>query len=126
MATRMDLPIPAWANWLCLQSRFLGGLKPYDKRVAGVISGAGNYKPGIVMDKQKTSGNRQPVALPPKVFRRVFLEVRGGLSLLSGHRSPPAAFASVQRFPDRSIHACTKQQPGMRVVRADGSVRHND
>jgi hypothetical protein len=24
----------------------------YDKRVAGVISGAGNYKPGIVLDKQ--------------------------------------------------------------------------
>ncbi|MFY9619936.1 MAG: hypothetical protein WAM70_17090 [Pyrinomonadaceae bacterium] len=44
---------------------------PYDKRVAGVISGAGNYKPGIVMDKQETSGNRQPVALMGKVFCKV-------------------------------------------------------
>jgi len=43
----------------------------YDKRVAGVISGAGNYKPGIVMDKQQTSGNRQPVALMGKVFCKV-------------------------------------------------------
>jgi hypothetical protein len=43
----------------------------YDKRVAGVISGAGNYKPGIVMDKQPTSGNRQPVALMGKVFCKV-------------------------------------------------------
>jgi len=34
--------------------------QPYDKRVAGVISGAGNYKPGIVMDKQKTSGTGSP------------------------------------------------------------------
>jgi hypothetical protein len=43
----------------------------YDKRVAGVISGAGNYKPGIVMDKQQTSDNRQPVALMGKVFCKV-------------------------------------------------------
>ena len=40
----------------------------YDKRVAGVISGAGNYKPGILMDKQQFSVNRQPVALMGKVF----------------------------------------------------------
>jgi len=43
----------------------------YDRRVAGVISGAGNYKPGIVLDKQQTSGNRQPVALLGKVFCKV-------------------------------------------------------
>ena len=43
----------------------------YDKRVAGVISGAGNYKPGIVLDKKQSSGNRQPVALMGKVFCKV-------------------------------------------------------
>jgi len=43
----------------------------YDKRVVGVISGAGNYKPGIVLDKQQTSGNRQPIALMGKVFCKV-------------------------------------------------------
>jgi len=43
----------------------------YDNRVAGVISGAGDYKPGIVLDKQVTSGNRQPVALVGKVFCKV-------------------------------------------------------
>jgi hypothetical protein len=43
----------------------------YDKRVAGVISGAGHYKPGIVLDKQQTSGNRQPIALMGKVFCKV-------------------------------------------------------
>lgn len=43
----------------------------YDKRVAGVISGAGDYKPGIVLDKQETSGNRQPIALLGKVFCKV-------------------------------------------------------
>jgi hypothetical protein len=43
----------------------------YDKRVAGVISGAGDYKPGIVLDKRQTAGNRQPVALLGKVFCKV-------------------------------------------------------
>lgn len=43
----------------------------YDKRVAGVISGAGDYKPGIVLDKRQTSGNRQPIALIGKVFCKV-------------------------------------------------------
>jgi hypothetical protein len=43
----------------------------YDKRVAGVISGAGSYKPGIVLDKRQTSGNRQPIALMGKVFCKV-------------------------------------------------------
>ncbi len=43
----------------------------YDKRVAGVISGAGNYKPGIVLDKQASSNNRMPVALLGKVYCKV-------------------------------------------------------
>lgn len=43
----------------------------YDKRVAGVISGAGNYRPGIVLDSRQTQGNRQPVALMGKVFCKV-------------------------------------------------------
>ena len=45
--------------------------KAYDKCVAGVISGAGDYKPGIVLDKRQTSGNRQPIALLGKVFCKV-------------------------------------------------------
>ena len=43
----------------------------YDKRVAGVISGAGNYKPAIVLDAQRNSENRQPIALMGKVFCKV-------------------------------------------------------
>jgi hypothetical protein len=43
----------------------------YDKRVAGVVAGAGGYKPGIVLDRQQTSGNRQPIALLGKVFCKV-------------------------------------------------------
>ena len=43
----------------------------YDKKVAGVISGAGDYKPGIVLDKQQSQDNRLPVALVGKVYCKV-------------------------------------------------------
>jgi hypothetical protein len=43
----------------------------YDKRVAGVVSGAGVYKPGIVLDKQASGRNRQPIALLGKVYCKV-------------------------------------------------------
>lgn len=52
-----------------------GALRPteqaYDRQVAGVISGAGNYKPGIVLDKQDSSVNRMPIALMGKVYCKV-------------------------------------------------------
>ncbi|MCI0598430.1 MAG: hypothetical protein L0Y60_02735 [Beijerinckiaceae bacterium] len=52
-----------------------GELEPcqiaYDKRVTGVISGAGDYKPGIVLDKQRSKPNRKPIALLGKVFCKV-------------------------------------------------------
>ncbi|MEP6948567.1 MAG: hypothetical protein ABI863_04810, partial [Ginsengibacter sp.] len=43
----------------------------YDKKVAGVISGAGNFKPGMILDKQNSDKNRMPVALLGKVFCKV-------------------------------------------------------
>lgn len=43
----------------------------YDKRVAGVVSGAGAYKPGIVLDKQDSQEMRQPIALLGKVYCKV-------------------------------------------------------
>ena len=53
------------------EGSILGSRQPYDKRVAGVVSGAGNYKPGIVLDDQQISGNRQPLALLGKVHCKV-------------------------------------------------------
>jgi len=44
---------------------------PYDKKVAGVISGAGNLKPGIVLDRQEPREDRVPVALMGKVECKV-------------------------------------------------------
>jgi hypothetical protein len=49
----------------------------YDKRVAGVVSGAGDYRPGLVLDKQASSEERagqaarKPVALMGKVYCKV-------------------------------------------------------
>lgn len=43
----------------------------YDRRVAGVVSGAGTLKPGIVLGRQPNSSTRLPIALTGKVYCRV-------------------------------------------------------
>ncbi|MDR4499253.1 MAG: hypothetical protein MRK02_15245 [Candidatus Scalindua sp.] len=50
------------------EGALLQSQQAYDKRVAGVISGAGGYKPGIVLDKQRSQGRRVPIALLGKVY----------------------------------------------------------
>lgn len=45
--------------------------EPYDKRVAGVVSGAGEYKPGIVLDKKSDRPERRSIALTGKVYCKV-------------------------------------------------------
>ena len=53
-----------------------GTLRPsqqgYDKKVAGVISGAGDYKPGLILGKQESQdNNKTPLALVGKVYCKV-------------------------------------------------------
>jgi hypothetical protein len=43
----------------------------YDKRVAGVVSGAGEYKHGLVLDRRLSPEGRVPVALMGKVYCKV-------------------------------------------------------
>lgn len=45
--------------------------KAYDKKVVGIVSGGGEYKPGVVLDKRKTDGLRVTVALLGKVYCKV-------------------------------------------------------
>jgi hypothetical protein len=45
--------------------------KAYDKCVAGIVSGAGDYQPALVLDRQATGGRRLPIALMGKVFCKV-------------------------------------------------------
>jgi hypothetical protein len=40
----------------------------YDRRVAGVISGAGDLRPGLILDRQRSSESRLPLALVGKVY----------------------------------------------------------
>lgn len=42
--------------------------RPYDRRVAGVVSGAGGYKSAIVLDKQSSQEKRMPIALVGKTY----------------------------------------------------------
>jgi len=58
-----------------------GSLQPsdqaYDKKVAGVVSGAGDYRPAIVLDKQRSQASRLPVALMGKVCCKVDAQYGG-------------------------------------------------
>jgi hypothetical protein len=50
--------------------RLLPSEVEYDRRVAGVVSGAGGYRPGLTLDAQATESERVPVALMGKVYCR--------------------------------------------------------
>ena len=44
---------------------------PYNKRVAGVIAGAGDLKPGIVLGRNRNTSKQLPVALMGRVYCKV-------------------------------------------------------
>jgi hypothetical protein len=80
-----------------------GALEPcasaYDPRVIGVISGAGGYKPGIVMDKRADRAGRKPIALVGKVYCLVDADlgaVRTG-DLLTTSPTPGHAMRAAER-----------------------------
>ena len=85
-------------------------LKPcdraYDKKAAGVVSGAGQFRPGIILDKQDSDDRRLPVALIGKVYCKVdarFAPIEVGdmltTSATAGHamkaEDPHRAFGAV-------------------------------
>ena len=51
--------------------RFAVSTIPYDRRVAGVVSGAGSHRPGIVLDRRADDPQRPAVALAGKVYCEV-------------------------------------------------------
>jgi hypothetical protein len=80
--------------------------RPYDRSVAGVLSGAGDHRPAIVLDRRRQDGNRMPVAMVGKTYCRVdanFAPIRVGDLLTTsptrGHAmkaiDPIQAFGSV-------------------------------
>jgi hypothetical protein len=56
-----------------------GALRPsrqaYDRRVVGVVSGAGSFRPGIVLDRDVDTQPRATIALVGKVYCRVDADV---------------------------------------------------
>ena len=72
---------------------------PYDTRVAGVLSGAGDYRPAIVLDRKDGTTNRRPIALMGKVACKVEAHsspVHVG-SLLTTSSLPGHAMAATDR-----------------------------
>jgi hypothetical protein len=76
----------------------------YDKRVAGVAAGAGDYKPGIVLDKKRSQNNRLAIALIGKVQ---FVEGDG--------RSATARLGSKPGYP-RAFQRADRQAPRRRPL----------
>lgn len=78
---------------------------PYDCRVAGVISGAGGLRPGIVLGRVPGGQNRWPIALSGKVFCKAdasYAPIEAG-DLLTTSATP--GHAMVAREPSRSFGA---------------------
>jgi len=68
----------------------------YDRRVAGVVSGAGNYRPALILDQRTTSDGRVPIALVGKVYCKVdarYSPIEAG-DLLTSSTTPGHAMAS--------------------------------
>lgn len=79
--------------------------EPYDRKVAGVVSGAGKYRPGLILDKRATSDGRVPVALVGKVYCKVdaqYSPIDAGDILTT---SPTQGHAMASRDPLRAAGA---------------------
>jgi hypothetical protein len=48
--------------------------RAYDTRVAGVVSGAEEYRPALILDRRETGSPRRPIALLGKVYCKVDAE----------------------------------------------------
>lgn len=67
-----DHPIePGTVMVLDEAGRLLPSSTPYDKKVAGVVSGAGGSKPAIILGREQASLRRAPIALVGKVYCKV-------------------------------------------------------
>jgi hypothetical protein len=77
----------------------------YDKKVAGVVSGAGDYKHAILLDNQPHSESRVPVSLVGKVYCKVdatYSPIRVGDLLTT---SPTPGHAMKAADPARAVGA---------------------
>lgn len=62
---------PGTVMVLSAMGALLESHQAYDRRVVGVISGAGSYKPGIVLDRREPQSTRSAIGLMGKVYCKV-------------------------------------------------------
>jgi hypothetical protein len=75
-AEEFDLASPHWVEpgtvmVLDDDGRLRESAHDYDRKVAGVVSGAGGYRPGIVLERRPTGSERAVLALLGKVYCKV-------------------------------------------------------
>ena len=92
---------------------------PYDRRVAGVVSGGGAYKPALLLDRRASSRPRSAVALVGKVCCKVDAQHEpinvGDLLTTSptpGHAMRASDQAPCLRRRDREGAATSHERPG--------------
>jgi hypothetical protein len=75
----------------------------YDKKVAGVVSGAGEYRHALVLDKRPSEEGRIPVALVGKVYCKVDAQYAsiGVGDLLTSSSTPGHAMKAIE--PERTF-----------------------
>ena len=102
----VDLVEPGTVMVLDDDARLVPSHRAYDKRVAGILSGAGRFQPGLILDNVASEHHRQPIALMGKVYCKVDADdapvAVGDLlttSAVEGHamkaRDPARAFGAV-------------------------------
>ncbi len=62
---------PGTVMVIAAEGSLMASRQAYDKRVAGVISGAGDLRPGIILDSQSKETGRLPLAMTGKVYCKV-------------------------------------------------------
>lgn len=112
----LDEVEPGTVMVLDREGRLEQSTRAYDKKVAGVISGAGDHRPGIVLDRKRSQDRRHPVALLGKAYCKVdaqYAPIKVGDLLTTsptpGHAmkasDPLAAFGAVIGKALRSLDA---------------------
>lgn len=96
-AIGMDFGVdPGTVVVLGAEGSLLPSRTAYDKRVVGVVSGVGECKPGIILDRKPTADNRQPVALVGKVYCKVDAG-RGPIGVGDLLAPPPTSGHAIKR-----------------------------
>jgi hypothetical protein len=80
--------------------KLLISMEEYDSRIAGVVSGAGSFRPALLLHRIESSDNpRMPIALIGKAFCKVdasFASIRSG-DLLTTSQTPGHAMKAVDK-----------------------------